>query len=169
MHFSSMGDTSADEVKKRDRSPSLNVTNKATYVEGEYNFFTITPFHLFILCIETFHRIAVSPCKHGCVLCAQFRHIHFTISLYQSYHRITITPCEHVCVFSAPFCHIFLTIALYQSISPSRHFTFLPLFHTFTAKRRKKAALEQRAIELFGSCGSDEGDSKEGVGKKNLY
>ena len=54
--------------------------------------------------------------------------------------------------------YICFTIALYQSISLSHHFNFSPLFHNFTGKRHKKAALEQQAIELFGSCGSDEGD-----------
>ena len=38
---------------------------------------------------------------------------------------------------------------------------FLPLFHNFTTKRRKKLASEHQAIGLFSSCGSDEGDSEE--------
>ena len=47
-----------------------------------------------------------------------------------------------------------------QSISPSDNFTFSPLLHNFTAKKHKKPALEQRAIdiELFGYCGSNEGE-----------
>ena len=44
----------------------------------------------------------------------------------------------------------------------------MPLFHNFTAKRRKQAASEKQAIGLFVSCGSDEGDIEEYVGRKNL-
>ena len=44
----------------------------------------------------------------------------------------------------------------------------MPLFHNFTAKRRKQAASEKQAIELFGSCGSDEGDIEEDVGRDNV-
>ena len=138
--------------------------------KGNYNIFTITPFHLFIICTAPFHQIPISPCEHVCIFCAPFHHNSFTIDLYQSIspsHYFTISPCEHVCVLSAPFCHICFTIDLYQYISPSHHSTFSPLFQNFTSNRRKKAASEQRAIELFGSCGSDEGDSKEYIGKKN--
>ena len=82
--FSSTGDTSADEVKNQDSSPSLEGTKKPTAVEGEYNSFTITPFHLCIICTTSFHQTSISPFEHGCVFYAPFRLTSFTIALYQS-------------------------------------------------------------------------------------
>ena len=157
--FSLMGYMVASEVKKRDRSPSLEGTKKPTAVKGDYNCFTITPFHLCILCTAPFHHISISPWEHGCVLCASFHHICLPLIYTNPFFHLTISPCKHGCVFSEPFCHICFNISLYQSISPSQHFTFLPLFHNFTANRCKKAALEQQAIEIFGSYGLDEGGS----------
>ena len=88
--LASMGDTSADEVNQRDSFPLLEGTKKPTAVEGEYNCFTVTTFHLCIICNATFHHSAISPCEHGCILCALFLHIHFTIALYHS-----VSPSHH--------------------------------------------------------------------------
>ena len=52
--FPSMGDTSANKVKRRDWSPYLEGTKKPKAVEGEYNCFTITPIHLCIICTAPF-------------------------------------------------------------------------------------------------------------------
>ena len=62
-NFYSMGDAPANEVKKQDRSPSLERTKKPaavkTAAEGEYNRFNITPFHLCIIYTAPFHLILV--------------------------------------------------------------------------------------------------------------
>ena len=126
-----MGDTSADEVKKWDSYTSLEGNKKPTAAKGEYNCFTITPFHLYFICNAPFHHISISPCKHGCVFCATFHHIRFTIALYQS-----ISPSQHftmwtwvfiLCaIFSYLFCHNFLTI----------HFIIPPFHHYSTISQK---------------------------------
>ena len=136
MTFSLIGDTADNEVNNQNRSLSLEGTQKPTAIKGEYIRFTITPFHLCILCTTPFHHIAISPCEHGCVLCEPFQHMFSPYFFTNPFHYLTISPCEHGCVFSAPFHHIYFTIALYQSISLSHCFTFSPLLHIFTAKRR---------------------------------
>ena len=73
----------------------------------------------------------------------------------------------HGCVLSAIFHHIRFSIALYQSISPYHHFISSPSFHNFTSKRRRKSPLDHQDIELFGSCGLNEGDSEEYLGDNN--
>ena len=88
--FSLTSDTEADEVKKRNRPPSLEGTKKPTSVEGEYNHFTITPFHLSIICTAPFRQISISPYEHGRVFYAPFHYSSFTIALYQS-----ISPSHH--------------------------------------------------------------------------
>ena len=89
---------------------------------------------------------------------------HFTFVLFAP-HYFTRSSFHHVNMVVYSVHHF--TIALYQSISSYHIFTFSPIFHNFTAKRRKKASSEQQAKELFGFCGSDEGNSEEDVGKKN--
>ena len=63
------GDTSAEKAKNRDQSPLLEGSKKQTAVEGEYNCFTITSFHLCILYTTPYHHLVISPCEHGCILC----------------------------------------------------------------------------------------------------
>ena len=131
--FSSTGDTSADEVKKRDRSPSLEGTKKLTAVEGEYNRFTITTFHLCIICKTPFHQISISPCEHGCVFYAPFHHTCFTITLYQS-----ISPYNHftmwtwVCILCtiSPYLFHHRSVPIHFTISPFHLFTIITQFHS---------------------------------------
>ena len=80
--------------------------------------------------------------KYNCFNITPF---HLCIICNVPFYHLVISLCEHGCVFSASFHHIRFNIALYQSISPYQHFTFSPLFHIFTAKRREKEALEQQA------------------------
>ena len=70
--FSSIGDTSADEVMEWGMYPSLEGTKKPTAVGGEYNNFNIKKIHLCILCTAPFHNITILPCEHGCILSAPF-------------------------------------------------------------------------------------------------
>ena len=68
-NYSLMSDTAADEMRKQNRSPSSEGAKKQTAVEGEYNCFTITPFHLCILCTAKVHHLAISTCENGCIIC----------------------------------------------------------------------------------------------------
>ena len=123
-----------------------------TFVIFAPQHFKISPFH--------YVNMGVYSVQHFTILVSQLLCIN-------TFHHLKISPFEDECVFSAPFCHICFTLALYQSISPSPHLTFLPLFHNFIAKRRKKSASEQRDNEIFGFCSSDERESDEDVGEKN--
>ena len=83
-------------MKKRDRFPSLEGTKKPTSVEGDYNCFTITPFH----------HISISTCEHGFVFCALFHYsslpIHFTIS---PFHHVNLGMyyLRHFAIFVSPY------------------------------------------------------------------
>ena len=123
--FSSTGDTLADEVKKRDRIPSLEGTKKPTAVEGEYNRFTITPFHICIIWTTRFHQISISPCEHGCVFYAPFHRTHFTIALYQS-----ISPSHHFTMWTWVCIMYPISPYLFHNSSVPIHFTISP-FHLF--------------------------------------
>ena len=77
-----MGDIEDDEVKNWYKSPLLEGTNKSMAVEGDYICFTVVPFNLWVIYMAPFHHIIISLCEYGCVFCAKFHHICFTIDLY---------------------------------------------------------------------------------------
>ena len=118
--------------------------NHFTFVLFVRHQFTRYPFHHVSMCVYSVHNFTILVSLYLCT---------------NPFSHLTISPCEHGCVFYAPFIHIFFTIALYQYISPSRHFTFSPLLNFSQQRDVKKAASEQRAIELFGSYGLYEGFS----------
>ena len=135
-----MGGAASDEVKKQDRSSSLEGTKKPTDVKGEYTHFTITPFHPCILCTTPFHCVAISPCEHGCVFSSPFHHISFTIALYQP-----ISPYCHFTMLT--WVCILCTISPYSfhHISVTIHFTISQFYHYSTISQQRDAEIVIRS------------------------
>ena len=80
--------------------------------------------------------------------------------------HFTISPFHHMNMGVYSLRHFDMFVSPQLCTNPFHHFTFSPLFHNFTAKRRKKAASEQQAIELFGSGGSDEEEEEKEEGEE---
>ena len=120
-------------MRKQDGSPSLEGTKKQNSIKGEYNRFTITPFHCCVICTAPFHQIPISSCEHGCVFYAQFHHTRFTIALYQS-----ISPSNHltmltwVCILCSisPYLFHHSSVPIHFTISPLHLFTIIPQFRS---------------------------------------
>ena len=115
--FFSTGDTAADEVRRWDRSPSSEGTNKPTTVETDVeDEFIVSPLYYFTFVLFAPHHFTLSTFHHV-NMCMYYVH-HFTI---------LILPY----LFTNPFFHICFTIALYQSISPSHHFELFTIILKF--------------------------------------
>ena len=91
---------------------------------------------------------------------------HFTF-VFSALKDFTISPFHYVSIGVYYLRHLTIFVLPHLCTNPFHHLNFSPLFYNFTSKRRLKATLEQQAIELFGSCCLDEGDSEEGVGENN--
>ena len=104
--------------------------------------------------------IALHRCTIGVL---PFHHNEMKVFLV---HHFTISSCEHGCILYTIFPYWFhhSSVPIHFTTSSFHFSTIIPQFHS---KETLKTESEQQVIELFGSCGSDDSCSEEGVAENN--